>query len=340
MSTGRLRVRGFSRIGAALVAATIAVTGLAACGTDSAATDSAPNAADATSFPRTLDTVMGQVTIPKAPQRVVVLDTGELDSVTLLGIKPVGAVIPHTKTQGGFPAYLGGKADGVVDVGPMLEPNLERIASLKPDLILSSKVRHEKVYNKLSGIAPTVFTETTGGPWKANLLVHGKALGLDKQVEAELKSYEDQARALGEAIKKQNNGTLPTVSVIRFLAGPTRLYMSNSYSGVVLGDIGLPRPASQTATDAKAKIMKEVSPEQIDLADADMIFVATIDDPSKTEKNAVTTSKVWQDLGAVKSGKVIEANDEVWMSGIGIQAARAMFADIAKATGVELPAHK
>ncbi|MFC9897530.1 ABC transporter substrate-binding protein [Nocardia sp. NPDC127579] len=330
----------FRRLGAALIAATIAVSGLAACGSDSAATGSVNTAADSASFPRTLDTVMGQVRIPKVPQRVVVLDTAELDSATLLGIKPVGAVVPHTKTRGGFPAYLGDRTEGITDVGPLLEPNLERIASLKPDLILSSKVRHDKIYDKLSGIAPTVFTETTGGPWKANLLVHGKALGLDDQVAQALKSYEDQARALGEAIKAKYNGALPMTSVIRFLAGPTRLYMSNSYSGVVLGDIGLPRPASQVAADPAAKIMKEISAEQIDLADADMIFVATIDDPDKTERKTVTGGPVWRDLRAVKGDKVFEVDDEVWMSGIGIQAARAMFADIARVTGVELPAAK
>ncbi|MEV6320314.1 iron-siderophore ABC transporter substrate-binding protein [Nocardia sp. NPDC051787] len=228
------------------------------------------------------------------------LDTAELDSVTLLGIKPVGAVVPHTKTRGGFPEYLAGNVDGVTDVGPLLEPNLERIASLRPDLILSSKIRHEKICDKLSGIAPTVFTETTGGPWKANLAVHGKALGLDQQAADALKKYEDRAHALGEAIKTKN-GALPTVSVVRFLAGPTRLYQSNSFSGVVLGDIGLRRPASQVSTDPK-KIMKEISPEQIDQADADLIFVATIDDPAKTQKSAVTTNPVWRDLPAVQNG--------------------------------------
>ncbi|WP_181725097.1 ABC transporter substrate-binding protein [Nocardia gipuzkoensis] len=338
MSTRRFRMRGLGRIGAVLVATTLGVSGLVACGTNSATTDSTVSAADAASFPRTLDTVMGQVTIPKAPTRVVVLDTAELDSVTLLGIKPVGAVIPHTKTRGGYPEYLAGRADGATDVGPMLEPNLERIASLRPDLILSSKVRHEKIYDKLSGIAPTVFTETTGGPWKANLLVHGKALGLEKQAADALKRYEDRAHALGAAIRAKNNGALPTVSVIRFLAGPTRLYMSNSYSGVVLGDIGLRRPQSQIATDPNAKIMKEISPEQIDLADADLIFVATIDDPDKTERKTVTTSPVWRDLPAVKGGRTVEVNDEIWMSGIGVQAAERMFADVARATGVELPA--
>ncbi|WP_040785849.1 ABC transporter substrate-binding protein [Nocardia pneumoniae] len=334
MSIRRIRLRRAGRVTVALVAAAIGMSGLTACGTGSMPMDSVVSAADPASFPRTVDTVMGQVTIPQVPRRVVVLDTAELDSVTLLGVKPLGAVVPHTKTRGGFPDYLAGKVDGVIDVGPLQEPNLERIASLKPDLILSSKIRHEKIYDKLSGIAPTVFTETVGGPWKANLALHGRALGLESQAADALKKYEDRARALGADIKAQHNGSLPTVSVVRFLAGPTRLYQSNSFSGVVLADIGLPRPASQISNDPK-KIMKEVSPEQIDQADADLIFVATIDDPGKTQKNAVTTSPVWRDLPAVKNGKVIEVPDETWMSGIGVQAADRMLADVAKATGTQ-----
>ncbi|WP_069159987.1 ABC transporter substrate-binding protein [Nocardia altamirensis] len=333
MSTRRFRMPGLGRIGVALVAAAVSLPILVACGNSSSTTDSAPSAADAASFPRTLDTVMGQVTIPHAPKRVVVLDTAELDSVTLLGIKPVGAVLPHTKSRGGFPDYLADKVGPATDVGPLLEPNLERIASLKPDLILSSKVRHEKIYSKLSGIAPTVFTETTGGPWKANLAVHAKALGLDQQAADALKNYENRAHDLGAAIKAKN-GTLPTVSVVRFMAGPTRLYLNTSFSGVVLDDIGLPRPASQVATDPK-KTMKDVSPEQVDQADANLIFIATVDDPGKTEKGAVTTSPIWRDLAAVKDGKAIDVSDEIWMSGIGVQAADKMLADVAKATGVE-----
>ncbi|MEV6060240.1 ABC transporter substrate-binding protein [Nocardia asteroides] len=337
MSLRRLRARGFGRAGTVAAGALLALTALVGCGTDAPQTGAANTGADAAGFPRTLDTVMGQVTIPRAPQRVVVLDTAELDSTTLLGVTPVGAVVPHTKTAGGFPEYLKAGLGDVTDVGPLLEPNLERIAALKPDLILSSKIRHEKVYDKLSGIAPTVFTETTGGPWKANLAVHAKALGLDQRAADALGRYEARAHALGELIKAKSNGTAPTASVIRFLAGPTRLYQNQSFSGVVLADVGLNRPANQITTDPK-KIMVEVSPEQIDSADADMIFVATIDDPGKTPKNAVTSSPVWRDLAAVKSNRVYEVPDETWMSGIGVQAAQRMLADIAQASGVALPA--
>jgi iron complex transport system substrate-binding protein len=336
----RSPLRGIGRLISVLLAVVLGTAVLAACGSDDSTADkkdTAKAAADTAGFPRTLKTVMGDVKIPSKPKRVVVLDTGELDDVTLLGIDPTGAVAPHFKTEGGFPTYLKGELSGTKDVGPLLEPNLELIASLKPDLILSSKVRHEKIYDKLSAIAPTVFTETTGGVWKENLKVHAEALGLETEAAAKLKAYETRAKALGAAIAKKDGGTMPTASVVRFIAGPTRLYQSNSYSGVVLNDIGLQRPTSQISDDPEVT-MKDVSPEQIDRADADLIFVTTADTPDKTQQKQVTSNPVWKDLPAVKDDKVHEVPDETWMSGIGVQAAEQMLADVAKATGVELPA--
>ncbi|MDQ8703867.1 iron-siderophore ABC transporter substrate-binding protein [Streptomyces sp. LHD-70] len=335
--SNRPTLRGIGRLIAALLAVVMGTAALAACGGGAKSEgDDKKGGAESGAFPRTLNTAMGKVEIPAQPKRVVVLDTGELDDVTMLGIEPVGAVSPHFKTEGGFPQYLKGKIGDPTDVGPLLEPNLEKIASLKPDVILSSKVRHEKVYDKLTAIAPTVFTETTGGPWKENLKVHAKALGLEKQAADAMKSYEERAKALGEAIAKKEDGKMPTASVVRFIAGPTRLYQKSSFSGVVLEDIGLERPKSQSSTDPEVP-MKDVSPEEIDQADADLVFVTVADVPEKTQKKDVTSNPVWKDLPAVKDKKVFDVPDETWMSGIGIQAAEKMLADVAKATGVELP---
>ncbi|MBF6048568.1 ABC transporter substrate-binding protein [Streptomyces sp. NRRL B-1677] len=321
------------RVFAASLAVIIGAAALGACGDGETKQDDDKPAAAGAGFPRSVTHAMGTTEIKKKPRRVVVLDTGELDDVTMLGIEPVGAVSPHMKTEGGFPSYLSGKTKDTKDVGPMAEPNIERIMSLKPDLILSSKVRHAKVYDKLKGIAPTVFTETTGAPWKDNLKAHAEALGLEKEAGAAMEAYEKRAKALGEEIKKKNDGKMPTASVVRFVAGPTRLYQKQSFSGIVLSDIGLRRPASQDVD----KAMLEVSPEQIDKADADLMFVTVADDPKKTQQSAVQDNPLWKELGAVKNDKVVQVPDETWMSGIGIQAANHVVDDVAKAAGVPAP---
>ncbi|NUP54085.1 MAG: iron-siderophore ABC transporter substrate-binding protein [Catenulispora sp.] len=322
-------------LSAALVAGCGSGTSSSGSGTSTTTQNSASAASDApaASFPRSVKHAMGTTVIKAQPKRVVVLDSGELDDVTLLGITPVGAVSPHLKSEGGFPAYLKDKIGGAVDVGPMTEPNLELITSLKPDLILTSKVRHEKIYTQLAAIAPTVMAETTGFPWKANLALYAQALGKETEAKTAVAQYEARAAELGEAIKAKNGGKLPTVSVVRFVAGPTRLYQKSSFSGVVLADVGLPRPAAQDVD----QLMLEVSAEQIGKADADVVFVTTSDDPSKTKETEVQGTAVWKDLPAVKAGRVFTVPDETWMSGIGVQAADRMLADIAKATGVDAP---
>ena len=114
----------------------------------------------------------------------------------------------------------------------------------------------------------------------------GQALGKE-----ELAEHEDQGVSrsgppkIGAAIKDKD-GKLPTISIVRFAGEPTvRLYVENSYSGVVLKDVGFPRPEGQpTKQDA---IVVDVSQERIAELDADHIFVATYPDPPSRAQGEV-----------------------------------------------------
>jgi iron-siderophore transport system substrate-binding protein len=321
--------RGIARtLGALVAAGLVALT--AACG-GAAPSGGVPAGDPGMGFPRTIATAKGDVTIPKKPERVVVLDTAELDSVTLLGITPVGAIPPHLSSGEAFPAYLKDKLAGTTPVGPSDSPKLELIASLKPDLILSNKVRHDKLYDQLSKIAPTVLTETTGFPWKQNLAVHAAALGKEAEAQSALQAYEARAKRIGDAIIAKNGGRAPTVSVTRFMAGKIRLYQKSSFSGVILADAGMARPPSQNADEFD----NEISPELIDMADADTVFVTTAVSPERTQQKAVEASALWTRMNAVRNGRVFPVPDETWMSGIGVQAANLVLDDLARAHGVD-----
>lgn len=302
-----------------------------ACGGGSADTSDAASGGSAdTAFPRTVATAKGDVTISKRPKRVVVLDTAELDSVTLLGITPVGAIPAHLSDAAEFPGYLAEATRGTTIVGTSAEPQLDVIASLKPDLILSNKIRHDKIYNQLTQIAPTVLTETTGTPWKENIALHAKALGEEKKAAELLATYESRAGTLGEAIIAANGGQIPTISVVRFMAGKIRMYQKANFSGVVLADMGLARPPSQNADEFD----NEIGPELIDKADADAVFVTTALSPEKTQKQGTQTSPLWTQMSAVQNGKIFDVKDEIWISGIGVQAAHLILDDLATAFGV------
>ncbi|UWE07933.1 ABC transporter substrate-binding protein [Actinacidiphila bryophytorum] len=265
----------------------------------------------------TVDTAMGPVKVPDHPQRVVVLDTAELDSAITLGVKPVGAT--SAGTSSGFLDYLPqDELAGIKNVGAIADPNMEAVAALKPDLILSSKVRDGAHYDALSHIAPTVLTESTGAPWKANFQLHAAALGRTAQAAKALTAYQDHVSAVTAALGGAAKAAATKVSMVRFVEGADiRLYGNASYIGTVLGDVGLARPSVQDVD----QLSVDVSPEQIDKADGDAIFYATYGDPKAAKETQVTGSSLWKGLGAVTAGRAHQVDDQLWYQGIGYTAA-------------------
>ncbi|MFD7158778.1 ABC transporter substrate-binding protein [Kribbella sp. NPDC059898] len=275
-------------------------------------------------FPRTVKDAIGSVRLEKKPERVVVLDSGELDDVLALGITPVG--MATTAGQNGVPSYLAGKAQGIKTVGGISELNLEAIAALKPDLILGSKLRAKDLYDKLSAIAPTVFSIRPGFPWKENFLLVADAVGEETRATAILNGYQVRAND----VKTKVEGT-PTISLVRFRPGEIRLYGNLSFIGVILKDIGLPRPKLQDVQD----LAVEVSQENIGKADGDWIFYSSYGKPDTTDESKVVDGNLWKSLPAVKAGKSQRVDDEVWFLGLGPIGAMAVLTDLEKYLGAK-----
>ncbi|MBW3669020.1 MAG: iron-siderophore ABC transporter substrate-binding protein [Actinobacteria bacterium] len=263
-------------------------------------------------FPRVVRHALGETRVEKEPVRVVTLDTGELDAMAELDVKPVGVV---DYGADGLPAYFDpAEIEGVEIVGSVQSPNLEAVARLKPDLILSSKLRHEKLYPQLSQIAPTIFAERPGVTWKQNFTLYAQAVGREKKAAATVARYQQKVAELGKTLPTPR----PTVSVARVMAdGNVRLYQRANFLGVLLTDLGFPRPESQNVDD----FATEVSLEQLDQADADVLVFAVFDATKNTHADTIRGSGVWKGLSAVKAGKVHTVDDQTWVGGIGYHAA-------------------
>ncbi|GAA2487698.1 iron-siderophore ABC transporter substrate-binding protein [Streptomyces thermolineatus] len=313
--------RSRRRLAAARVAlaAVVALTATA-CGGGSGSTSGASgdeNSGAGSSATRTVRTAMGEVKVPENPKRVVVLDTAELDSAITLGVKPVGAT--SAGTESGFLSYLTPRQTrGIKNVGEIANPDLEAIAALEPDLILSNETRDADRYDELSAIAPTVLTETTGHPWKENFQVHAQALGKTAEAKKVTAAYGEHADRVTEALGGPEKAKETEVSMVRFVEGADiRLYANQTYIGTILKDIGVGRPAIAD----KDTFSVDVSPEQIDKADGDAVFYATYGDAKKAKESETVGSSLWKDLDAVKRGNVFKVEDELWYQGIGYTAA-------------------
>ncbi|MFD8080183.1 ABC transporter substrate-binding protein [Kitasatospora sp. NPDC059722] len=280
---------------------------LAACGANS------PSRAASSAGTRTVRHARGESTVPARASRVVVLDTDALDSAVTLGIIPVGAT---TVSDGaGFPDYLPG--DRLADtkaVGAIGQPNLEAIAALRPDLILSNQVRDDKRYDQLAKIAPTVLSKTTGPTWKENVRLHAEALGRQAEGATAEAAYQAKVRDLITALGGPAKAAATRVEMARFLAGaPTRLYLNDTFVGSLFKDLGVGRPANQD----KPGFSLEISPEQVDQAAADVIFYSVYGDAAKSDQPKILGGALWRNLDAVRNGRVFQVDDGLWMLGIG-----------------------
>jgi iron complex transport system substrate-binding protein len=307
---------------------TTAPTGDASAGASAGAEAGADAGAEAGAEgeTRTIEHAMGTTEVPADVERVVVLDTGELDAVVSLGVTPVGAVTTDVSTS--LVQYLEPELADVEPVGTIGEPNLEAIASLRPDLILTNTVRHEDLYDELSAIAPTVMADDVGDTWKQTLLLAGEALDEQQQAEQLIADFETRAAEVGEAVADGDPGSIE-ISVVRFLPGQIRLYTPSSFIGTVLADAGFARPAAQTEGDT----FVEASAEQLAGADGDVVFTAVYGHPADTDQAVVTAGPVWQNLSAVQRGDVHEVSDDTWMLGIGVTAANLVLDDLEQILG-------
>lgn len=112
----------------------------------------ADRGADTTVYKDALDR---EVTIPARPQRIVT--TQYLPELLAVGVKPIG-VVSHLLT--GF-VSVKDEIDGIEDIGPANNINLEKTLELKPDLIIAADWDKDQL-DKLQAIAPTVVVAWEG----------------------------------------------------------------------------------------------------------------------------------------------------------------------------------
>ena len=263
---------------------------------------------------------MGISQVPIAPERIVVLDTTPLDAALALGIKPVGTI-----RYGELPGYLGDEVNNINIVGEYNQPNIETILRLEPDLILGAKSISERLYPKLSRIAPTVFIEGAGysWDWKNNFRLFAKAMGKSEQAEKLLDDYQSQLKSLSLSLE-----TLPETIKVSILSSTSTGLIAQTptgFSGSIVKELGFERNQIQSLEEQS---FIKFSREDLEGADGDVIFLIynlAWGDDSKVE---FVNDPLWSNLNAVKNDAVCEVAGDVWASGRSVLAAYQVLEDV------------
>ena len=269
---------------------------------------------------------MGRTHVALAPKRVITLFQGATDTTVGLGVTPVGVV--ESWTQKPVYDYLRPALRGVAQVGLETQPSLEDIVMLEPDLIVASRFRNERIYGLLSRIAPTVALDDVFS-FEESLTTIAQALGLEEHAQRLLRQWRSRVSGLGQSLARAL-GTQwpPTVSVLEFREDHVRAYMTNSFSGNVLDQLGFKRTAQQA--DRTQTLQKITSLEAIPLLNAQVIFILMRSDRPAVRRNLEQWQRhpLWARLDATRTGSVFEVDNVAWSLAGGIVGAGLMLDDI------------
>lgn len=267
---------------------------------------------------RTVATARGEVTVPATPRRVVVLEPVQLDTTVALDAPPVGAAVLSEGT--GVPAYLADAGARVTVVGTVAEPDLERIAAQRPDLILGTESRHAALYDRLATIAPTAFMASQADPWQDNVRFVGRVLGREADTEELLTRYRDRCAE----VARTHDTAGRTAQMIRPRDGLLTLYGPTSFAGGTLECAGFTIPPR----DWENSISVDLSPELVQQARADEVFLTATDPASP--------SAVPPAVEAVRAQvfpRLHPVDQSVWITGVGPLGGQKVLDDIERTLG-------
>ncbi|PRY16885.1 iron-siderophore ABC transporter substrate-binding protein [Kineococcus rhizosphaerae] len=256
----------------------------------------------------TIDTLFGEVQVPADPRTLIALGWGDAETVLALG----GQVVATSDWLGFGGDGVGPWAQDLVTREPeqlgTQELSYEKIAALEPDVILNTRQSNaEAVQAELTKIAPTVgpppgLKTSYGTPWRDQ--VHLVAAALGKQDEgaklvSDLEAEFTRVAAANPAFAGR------TVAVAAFYSGKFGAYVTGDGRVDFMTELGFTQSPKVQALAKDDSFYVELSDEQLDQLDADLVVVF----PIGATAAEITANPGIQNLPATKDGRIVVFDD-------------------------------
>lgn len=270
----------------------------------------------------------GTTKLKKVPKRIVILDNLYGEILNPLDITPVGATTGQADSQEFSTLFKKQYKDAkVVSVGWQGNPDLDKIAELKPDLILMTG-EQEDLYDELSEIAPTVgYQINTDENWDYHETSLKVAEIFDKrdEMKKDLDRLDAREAVFAENVKaKFGNQKLMYLRVtdndIRYYAYGHFGYLYDTYH------------FNRAETFNPDDMLQVIDPDKLKDINPDLLIVQA--DSQELLDNKLKNSPVWTSLKAVQNNKVIYADYSTYMLGFGIVSQEAIMKQISDEWGL------
>ncbi|QXM07381.1 ABC transporter substrate-binding protein [Crassaminicella indica] len=246
-------------------------------------------------YPLTIvDSYNREVIIESEPKRVVSIAPNITETIFALG---AGEKLVGRTDYCDYPE----KVKSIASIGSLMEPNIEKIVALKPDLVVASTHFKEDVLNKLEELNVKVIVlygeESFEGAY-AIIGKLGKVLNAQEASEKIISSMKDQVK---NVIDKVKNAERPEVYyVVSYGAGGDYTAGEGTFIDKMINLAG-GKNAARDTTGWKYSLEKLIE------KDPDILICSKYYDAKK----GIMNTNGYKDLTAVKEGRLFEIDNNL-----------------------------
>ena len=270
----------------------------------------------------------GTTELKKVPKRIVILDNLYGEILDPLHITPVGATTGQADSQEFSTLFKKQYKDAkVVSIGWQGNPDLDKIAELKPDLILMTG-EQEDLYDELSEIAPTVgYQINTDENWDYHETSLKVAEIFDKrdEMKKDLDRVDAREAVFAENVKAKFGDQ--KLMYLRVTDNDIRYYAYGHF-GYLYDTYHFNRAETFNPDD----MFQVINPDKLKDINPDLLIVQA--DSQELLDNKLKNTPVWTSLKAVQNNKVIYADYSTYMLGFGIVSQEAIMKQISDEWGL------
>ncbi|GGV63571.1 iron-siderophore ABC transporter substrate-binding protein [Streptomyces griseoloalbus] len=290
---------------------------LTACGTTEPAADDVKESTEAI----TLTGASGEkVELDGPAKKVVGTEWNVVESLISLGVDPVGVadVKGYTTWDTAVPLENEPK-----DIGTRGEPSMDAIASLKPDLIVTTTDLQPNAVKQLRKVAPVLEVKSADasdpiGRMLENVDLIAQATGTTERAATLKKDFEAKLAAGRKALADAGLDGAEIAFADGYVNSnqvSLRPYTSGSLIGAVNERLGLRNAWKQKGDEAYGLAATDVE-GLTDLGKVQFVHIGNDQDPSSDPfGKELAKNSVWTSLPFVKSGDVHRIDDGIWMFG-------------------------
>ena len=262
-------------------------------------------------FPMTVTDALGQkVTIPRQPERIVSLAPSVTETLFAIG---AGKLLVADTSYCDYPE----EAAKLPKIGGYIDPNVESIVALKPDMVLGAKGNPRDVLNQLRQLGIPVVTVSPESLRDVDTAIRmiGKVVGYQRESETLARENTARREAVTRVTDALSESERPRTLL---LFSPDSLFSvgPNSYLDEMIRFAG----GRNVAADAPIP-WPELSMEKLITADPEIIILLSME--KSAHPGAVDTvlakyraDRRWRGMAAVKNERVVVlADDELTLPG-------------------------